>query len=246
MTVGKSENSSSDITGEENDVSSQKAESAAPHEKQGNHQANQHPEHNESPETVSHEEGVSAPGPDSTDSQARGGGAGDQSEDDIETLRAENVQLRDEFLRAHADAENARKRAQTEISNARRFALEGFAAELLNVRDSLDLARSVDLDGTEGVVERVVEGLELTLKQLDSAFERFAVFEISPEVGDKLDPESHQAMTLAPSTDVAPNHICQVIQKGYRLHDRLLRPARVIVAKVPDGEDGGEKSPSDA
>jgi len=239
MTVGKSENSSNDITGEENDVSSQKAESAAPHETQGDHQAGQTPEHNESQETVSREESVSAHGSDPTESEAEDGGAGDQSEDDddIETLRAENDRLRDEFLRAHADAENARKRAQTEISNARRFALEGFAAELLNVRDSLDLAKSVELDGTEGVVERVVEGLELTLKQLDSAFERFAVFEISPEVGDKLDPESHQAMTLAPSTDVAPNHICQVIQKGYRLHDRLLRPARVIVAKAAEGED---------
>ena len=246
MTVGKSENSSNDITGEENDVSSQKAESAAPHETQGDHQVNKNPEHNESQETVSHEESVSVQGSDPTDSEAKGDGAGDQSEDDIETLRAENDRLRDEFLRAHADAENARKRAQTEISNARRFALEGFAAELLNVRDSLDLAKSVDLDGTEGVVERVVQGLELTLKQLDSAFERFSVFEISPEVGDKLDPESHQAMTLAPSTDVAPNHICQVIQKGYRLHDRLLRPARVIVAKPPEGEDVGEKTPSDA
>ena len=246
MTVGKSENSSNDITGEENDVSSQEVESATPHETQGDHQANQNPEHNESQETVSHEESVSAHGSDPTDSEAKGSGAGDQSEDDIETLRAENDRLRDEFLRAHADAENARKRAQTEISNARRFALEGFAAELLNVRDSLDLAKSVELDGTEGVVERVVEGLELTLKQLDSAFERFAVFEISPAVGDKLDPESHQAMTLAPSTDVAPNHICQVIQRGYRLHDRLLRPARVIVAKAPEGEDTGEKTPSDA
>ena len=77
MTVGKSENSSNDITGEENDVSSQNAESAAPHEKQGNQQANQHPEHNESPETVSHEESMSAHGPDSTDPEARSGGAGD-------------------------------------------------------------------------------------------------------------------------------------------------------------------------
>ena len=159
--------------------------------------------------------------------------------DEIDVLRTENAQLRDEYLRAHADAENARKRAQTEISNARRFALEGFASELLNVRDSLDLARSVDLEGAEGVVERMVEGLELTLRQLDSAFERFSIFEISPEVGDKLDPDSHQAMTLAPSGEVEPNHICQVIQKGYRLHDRLLRPARVIVAKAPDGDDGG-------
>ena len=182
-----------------------------------------------------------------TPDEAQDGGAKENKEndegsaapDEIDVLRTENAQLRDEYLRAHADAENARKRAQTEISNARRFALEGFASELLNVRDSLDLARSVDLEGAEGVVERMVEGLELTLRQLDSAFERFSIFEVSPEVGDKLDPESHQAMTLAPSSEVEPNHICQVIQKGYRLHDRLLRPARVIVAKAPDGDDGG-------
>ncbi|XXK29488.1 nucleotide exchange factor GrpE [Arenicellales bacterium nBUS_45] len=111
---------------------------------------------------------------------------------------------------------------------------------LLNVRDSLDLARAVDLQQTEGVVESVVEGLELTLRQLDSAFERFSIHELSPEVGDKLDPESHQAMSLIESSDVSPNHICQVIQKGYRLNDRLLRPARVLVAKAPadDPSDG--------
>ena len=139
----------------------------------------------------------------------------------------------DGVLRARADADNARKRAQGEIVNARRFALESFAGELLNVRDSLGLARAVDLTGGDNLVEQMIEGLELTLKQLDAAFERFSVFEVSPEVGDKLDPESHQAMSLVESTDVAPNHICQVVQKGYRLHGRLLRPAMVIVAKAP-------------
>ncbi len=79
--------------------------------------------------------------------------------DELETLRAENESLRDEFLRAKAEAENARKRAQTEITNARRFAVEGFAGELLNVRDSLDLARAVDLNEGDSVVERVVEGV---------------------------------------------------------------------------------------
>ena len=239
MTVGKSEKTS-------DDAASATPATAAPHETE----ANQSQEGGETLETSSREDGLPADGQDAAGSDAENGSAVDTGEeegaDELEVLRAENAQLRDEALRAYADAENARKRAQTEISNARRFALEGFASELLNVRDSLDLAKAVDLDGAEGVVERVVEGLELTLKQLDSAFERFSVFEISPEVGDKLDPESHQAMTLAPSTDVAPNHICQVIQKGYRLHDRLLRPARVIVAKAPEGEDGGEKSPSDA
>ncbi len=242
MTVGKSEKTS-------DDAASETSATASSHQSE----ANQSQEGDETLETSSREDGLPADEQDAAGSQAEAGSAVDAGEkdeadeaDELEVLRAENAQLRDESLRAYADAENARKRAQTEISNARRFALEGFASELLNVRDSLDLAKSVDLDGAEGVVERVVEGLELTLKQLDSAFERFSVFEISPEVGDKLDPESHQAMTLAPSTDVAPNHICQVIQKGYRLHDRLLRPARVIVAKAPEGEDTGEKSSPDA
>ena len=242
MTVGKSEKTN-------DDAASETSATASSHQSE----ADQSQEGDETLETSSREDGLPADEQDAAGSQAEAASAVDAGEkdeadeaDELEVLRAENAQLRDESLRAYADAENARKRAQTEISNARRFALEGFASELLNVRDSLDLAKSVDLDGAEGVVERVVEGLELTLKQLDSAFERFSVFEISPEVGDKLDPESHQAMTLAPSTDVAPNHICQVIQKGYRLHDRLLRPARVIVAKAPEGEDTGENSSPDA
>lgn len=164
--------------------------------------------------------------------------------EELETLRAENESLRDEFLRAKAEAENARKRAQTEITNARRFAVEGFAGELLNVRDSLDLARAVDLNEGDSVVERVVEGLELTLRQLDSVFERFSVYEISPEVGDKLDPDAHQAMSLIETAEVPANHIFQVVQKGYRLNERLLRPARVLVAKAPteDPPPGAESS----
>ena len=170
-----------------------------------------------------------------SDSPAAATGEAGEGEapDELEMLRAQVAQLQDETLRARADADNARKRAQGEIVNARRFALESFAGELLNVRDSLGLARAVDLTGGENLVEQMTEGLELTLKQLDAAFERFSVFEVSPEVGDKLDPESHQAMSLVESTDVAPNHICQVVQKGYRLHGRLLRPAMVIVAKAP-------------
>ncbi len=170
-----------------------------------------------------------------SDSPAAATGEAGEGEapDELEMLRAQVAQLQDETLRARADADNARKRAQGEIVNARRFALEGFAGELLNVRDSLGLARAVDLTGGDNLVEQMTEGLELTLKQLDAAFERFSVFEVSPEVGDKLDPESHQAMSLVESTDVAPNHICQVVQKGYRLHGRLLRPAMVIVAKAP-------------
>ena len=230
MTVGKPEKPS-------DDPASETSAGASFHQSE----AHENPEGDQTLDASSCEESLPTDEHDPAGSDAKTGSAVDSGKegeaDELEVLRAENARLRDESLRAYADAENARKRAQTEISNARRFALEGFASELLNVRDSLDLAKSVDLDGAEGVVERVAEGLELTLKQLDSAFEQFSVFEISPEVGDKLDPESHQAMTLAPSSAVAPNHICQVIQKGYRLHDRLLRPARVIVAKAPEGED---------
>ena len=184
------------------------------------------------------EEQVSAATDPSTEEQ--GSEAQVDEPGEFETLRAENETLRDDFLRAKADAENARKRAQTEISNARRFAIEGFAGELLNVRDSLDLARAVDLKEGDSVVERMTEGLDLTLRQMDSVFERFSIYEITPEVGDKMDPETHQAMSLIETADVPPNHIFQVVQKGYRLNERLLRPARVLVAKAPASSTDGE------
>ena len=184
------------------------------------------------PENQSEEQVSAATGP-STEEQ--GSEVQVDEPDELETLRTENEALRDDFLRAKADAENARKRAQTEISNARRFAIEGFAGELLNVRDSLDLARAVDLKEGDSVVERMTEGLDLTLRQMDSVFERFSIYEITPEVGDKMDPETHQAMSLIETADVPPNHIFQVVQKGYRLNERLLRPARVLVAKAPAG-----------
>jgi len=184
------------------------------------------------PENQSEEQVSAATGP-STEEQ--GSEVQVDEPDELETLRVENETLRDDFLRAKADAENARKRAQTEISNARRFAIKGFAGELLNVRDSLDLARAVDLKEGDSVVERMTEGLDLTLRQMDSVFERFSIYEITPEVGDKMDPETHQAMSLIETADVPPNHIFQVVQKGYRLNERLLRPARVLVAKAPAG-----------
>jgi len=112
--------------------------------------------------------------------------------------------------------------------------VESFATELLQVKDSLDLAANVDLEGQQGdVVKGMSEGLSLTLKQLDSVFEKFGIETVSPETGDKLNPELHQAMALQPSDEVAANHILNVIQKGYSLNGRLLRPAMVIVAKAP-------------
>ena len=142
-------------------------------------------------------------------------------------------------IRARAEADNIRKRAEAEMSNVRKFALEGFARELLSVKDSLELARAVDLEADSSnnsisIAAKVIEGLDLTIQQLESTFTRFSIEEVSPEPGDKLDPEQHQAMTIEETTEFEPNRICRVIQKGYLLHNRLLRPAMVIVAKAPE------------
>lgn len=161
---------------------------------------------------------------------------------DIEALRSaldnaksELVELKDKFLRAKAETENIRRRADNEIANVRKYAIERFASEMLTVRDSLELAKAVDLDEQDGTaLERMLEGLDLTLKQMDSVFEKFAIRVVAPEPGDKLNPERHQAMSIQESSDIQPNHILSVIQKGYTLQDRLIRPAMVIVAKAAE------------
>ena len=139
---------------------------------------------------------------------------------------------KDKSLRAQAEVENIRRRASIEQLNTRKFAIESFATELLSVKDSLDLAEQVELSAdNENVISKMQEGLSLTLKQLEHIFEKFSIKIISPEIGDKLDPEVHQAMTIVPSDEVNPNCVIDVIQKGYQLHDRLLRPAMVVIAK---------------
>ena len=157
--------------------------------------------------------------------------------EELEQARNEAVENRDKYLRAAAEVENTRRRADNDVANARKFAVEGFAGELLNVRDSLELARTVEISAEDtAAMEKMKEGLDLTLKQMDSVFARFQVEEVSPEPGDKLDPERHQAMTTQESSDVPPNHILAVVQKGYLIHDRLLRPAMVIVARAVEAE----------
>ena len=156
---------------------------------------------------------------------------------DLEEARTQIEELKELHLRARAEADNIRKRAEVEVINVRKFALEGFARELLSVKDSLELARAVDLEAdssNNSIATKVVEGLDLTIQQLESTFGRFSIEEVSPEPGDKLDPEQHQAMTTEETIEFDPNRICRVIQKGYLLHDRLLRPAMVIVAKAPE------------
>ena len=159
---------------------------------------------------------------------------------DIEALKAElkaaQVQAAenlDKFMRAKAETENVRRRAETDVASAHKFAIERFALEMLAVKDSLERARTVDLKTSDAALEKMFEGIDLTLKLMDSIFQKFALTEISPAIGDKFDPEKHQAMSAQDNAEVPPNHVLMVLQKGYLLNNRLLRPALVIVAKAP-------------
>ena len=144
-------------------------------------------------------------------------------------LQAKNTELADSYLRAKAEAENARRRADEEISKARKFALESFAESLLPVADSLEAG----LQLKEANAEQIREGTEATLKQLKSALERNRVMAIDPAAGTKFDPHQHQAISMVPlpaeSTQEA-NTVVMVLQKGYLIADRELRPALVTVA----------------
>jgi len=135
----------------------------------------------------------------------------------------------DAWLRAKAEADNIRKRARGEIAAAHKFALETFASELLAVKDSLEAALAAE----NASVESMRGGAELTLKQLAGVFERFNLSEINP-VGQRFDPHRHQAIS-AVEADAEPNTVVQVLQKGYLLHDRVIRPALVLVAKARSG-----------
>lgn len=131
----------------------------------------------------------------------------------------------DAWMYAKAEGENIRRRAQDDIEKARKFALEKFSSELLAVKDSMEAALNVET----GTVESYKNGVELTLKQLTSVFEKFNVAEVG-NVGEKFDPHKHQAISMVES-DAEANSIISVLQKGYTLHDRVLRPALVVVSK---------------
>lgn len=142
----------------------------------------------------------------------------------IEQMRA---QQKDAVLRAMADTENARKRFQAEAANAQKYALERFAESLLPVMDSLEAA----LANRDSSPEALRDGVNLTLRQLTQALEKARVAAISPTPGERFDPHRHQAMA-AVEADSEPNTVVAVMQKGYQLHDRILRPALVTVAKA--------------
>ena len=134
----------------------------------------------------------------------------------------------DAWLRAKAEAENIRKRAQVDIANAHKYAVENFSIELLAVMDSLEAALNVE----NATVENFKSGVELTLRQLTAAFNKYNIRQINPE-GEKFDPHLHQAMCVVES-ELAPNTVVQVMQKGYVLNDRVIRPAMVSVSKSKD------------
>jgi len=139
-------------------------------------------------------------------------------------LKAQEHQ--DAWLRAKADADNIRKRAQADVASAHKYAIENFSTALLEVKDSLEAA----LAANNATAESLKSGVELTLKQLNSVFEKFKVTEINP-AGQKFDPHRHQGISMVES-NAEPNTVVQVFQKGYMLNDRVIRPAMVSVAKA--------------
>jgi molecular chaperone GrpE len=143
------------------------------------------------------------------------------------------VEQKDSVMRAIADADNSRKRSEGEIDKARKFALEKFAGELLPVADNLERALQV-ANPEDEAIKPVVDGVELTLKSFVSTIEKFGMKVIDPQ-GETFNPELHQAMSMQENTELPPNTVMAVMQKGYELNGRLLRPAMVMVTRAPDG-----------
>ncbi len=147
-------------------------------------------------------------------------------EQKLAEAEAKAAELQDAYLRAKAETENMRRRAQEDISRAHKFAIESFAEALVPVKDSLEMALKVETPS----VESLNEGVEMTLKQLSNAFEKNRLMEVNPQNGEKLDPMKHQAISMVPA-DQEANTIVTVLQKGYMIADRLLRPAVVTVSQ---------------
>ncbi|HEX5312271.1 nucleotide exchange factor GrpE [Aquabacterium sp.] len=155
--------------------------------------------------------------------------AGATLEQQLAELQAKHAEVSDAYLRAKAEAENVRRRSEEEIAKARKFAVESFAESLLPIKDSLEAALASHAAKPDTPVETVLEGVTATLRQLASAFERNKVIEINPPATTKFDPHQHQAISMVPA-DQEANTIVGVLQKGYLIADRVLRPALVTVA----------------
>jgi molecular chaperone GrpE len=159
-----------------------------------------------------------------------GTAAGDASDPALEALRREADEHRDRYLRTAAELDNLRKRSAREVDLARKFGAERLAQAVLPVRDSLHAGLVAAEKIGQGAL---LEGVRATVRLLDEAFASAGIREIDPK-GQPFDPNKHEALSLLPAADVAPNTVLEVVQKGYELNDRLLRAAKVIVARAPD------------
>lgn len=148
----------------------------------------------------------------------------------VEAAQLEAAKMRDAMLRMQAETENTRKRLTRELDRARKMALERVMKDLLQVRDSLE--RGLEIDHESATVETLTEGQALTLRMLDKVLQDHHLEVVDP-AGEPFDPELHEAMTVLPSAEHEENTVMEVIQKGFRLHDRLIRPARVVVSAKP-------------
>jgi len=157
---------------------------------------------------------------------------GESSDDSIgDVLTEEIALLKEQVLRAHADAQNVRRRSEQDVEKARKFALEKFVADLLPVADNLE--RAIAAGNPEDETQKaVLEGVELTLKSLQDTLKKYKVEMVDP-AGEPFDPQLHQAMTMVPNPDMEPNTVMDVFQKGYTLNGRLVRPAMVVVSSAP-------------
>ena len=179
----------------------------------------------ERPEEVVEETPEEAQAPE-TDADQAGNEETVDPNDVLAELQAKADENWERYLRTAAELENVRKRAARDVEKAHKFALEGFGKELLGVRDTLEMG----LAAAEGAsVESLIEGKKATLKLLTSTLERFGIEEVDP-AGEPFDPELHEAISMQPSDDIEPGSVVTVVQKGYTLNGRLLRPAMVIVA----------------
>jgi molecular chaperone GrpE len=170
--------------------------------------------------------------------------ASDTSESSVEALRTEIAQLKEQVLRVAADAENTKRRTEREANDARAYAINKFATDLMGVADNLARAlQHAPTDAEDAAVKNLAVGLEMTEKALLSAFERNGLKRLEPQRGTKFDPHQHEAMMEQPADDVGPGVVLQVLQAGYSLFGRLVRPAMVVVsAKNSTGPSPSETS----
>jgi molecular chaperone GrpE len=175
-------------------------------------------------------------GPEDEDRRAGGEAAADDPiQAELESLRQQAEDNWNKYLRTVAEMDNLRKRSARDLENARKYGAESLAAALFPVRDSLEagLKAAAEADNATLEIDALLEGERATLRLLDQALEAAGITEIDPE-GEPFDPERHEAMSMLPSPTAEPDSVLTVVQKGYALHERVVRPARVVVAKAPD------------